>query len=114
MTTLTTSQITRIAKLQLAAMGFYCWRHNQVAVRGRKFVGEPGCSDILGYHRKTGQFLACEVKGPGDSLSDDQEEFLLKVADAGGKAVVACEGDGGNAELVEIRKYLEINKRKIK
>jgi hypothetical protein len=53
----------------------------------------PGISDILGFNRKTGLFMACEVKSGKDELSDDQEQFLEEVKQAGGIALVVRNND---------------------
>lgn len=50
-----------------------------------------GASDVLGFYRKTGQFLAIEIKGKGDKLSIEQQQFLKEVAAAGLAFVVAEE-----------------------
>lgn len=47
-----------------------------------------GCADILGQLR-TGEFLAIEVKRPGEKLRPEQAEFLEQVKAAGGLAVCA-------------------------
>lgn len=108
---LTASQITKIAKIILSQRCVYSWRHNQIRVPGRAFIGEPGCSDLLGFNIKTGVFVACEVKTVDDGLSDDQKDFLQKVKNAGGIAVIACEDAGGNVVLVDIYEYLIKNNR---
>ena len=50
-----------------------------------------GASDVLGFVRKTGQFLSIEIKGKGDKLSIEQQQFLKEVATAGLAFVVAEE-----------------------
>jgi hypothetical protein len=70
-----------------------CWaqRLNTGATRvGRRFVrfGFPGCPDVLG-QLQDGRPLAVEVKGPRVRLRPDQKVVLIRVADAGGVAVVA-------------------------
>ena len=47
-----------------------------------------GKPDIIGFHRETGRFLACEIKKGGDRLSEHQVEFLAAVVKAGGVTVV--------------------------
>lgn len=103
---LTASQITTIAKVMLVQRDIYCWRHNQVPVKGRAFVGELGCSDLIGMNVKTGQFTACEVKTKTDRMSEDQKRFLKMTKDYGGIALVAVETKGGNVELLDIGEYL--------
>lgn len=103
---LTSSTITKIAKLMLTQRGVSCWRQNQIPVKGRTFIGEPGQSDLIGITKATGLFVACEVKAIGDKLSDDQKVFLRKIKDANGIALIAFEGRGGNVEMVDYDEYL--------
>jgi len=91
---MTTSAITKEAISRLSALGYKVWRNNNIAVRGRKFIGEYGVSDVLGYKLQGGTSLFCEVKGPGDTLSDDQKAFLWDAHNAGCFALVAHEVDG--------------------
>lgn len=85
-----TKQTLRI--LDLA--GFKVWRQNNAAVydatKGiyRRGSATPGISDIIGFHRKTGQFIAVEIKTGKDRLSDEQRNFLSDVEKAGGVAFV--------------------------
>ena len=102
---LTSSDITKIARLMLHQRGVYCWRQNQIPVKGRRFVGEPGQSDLIGFNKYTGQFVACEVKAKGDALSDSQRDFLKMVKAAKGIAVIACERLG-RVQMVDIEDYL--------
>lgn len=46
---------------------------------------QPGCSDLLVCLR--GAFIACEVKRPGETLTEKQAGFLDRVRRAGGLAV---------------------------
>jgi len=108
MKNLTSSDITKLAKIILRNRGVYAWRHNQLAVKGRKFIGEPGCSDLIGYHIVAGTFAACEVKAKGDVLSEDQKAFLKKVEDAGGIALIAFEDRSGNVSVVNWEAYLKM------
>lgn len=52
-------------------------------------TGKP---DVMGFHRVTGQFLACEIKVGADRLRPEQEAFLIAVRDAGGLALVVKHG----------------------
>ncbi len=47
-----------------------------------------GISDIIGFHRHTGRFIACEIKAGKDKLSVEQEQFLSDVKQAGGVGIV--------------------------
>ena len=48
-----------------------------------------GSSDIVGIHKKTGRFIAIEVKSKRGVLSKEQEQFINAVRNAGGIAGVA-------------------------
>lgn len=67
------------------------WRQNNLAVRGRKFIGKPGLSDCLGFHRLTGKIALCEIKTIGDVFSKDQIKLLTQVHEAGGVALIAIQ-----------------------
>ncbi|GGG34028.1 VRR-NUC domain-containing protein [Hymenobacter glacieicola] len=90
-----TNSLTKSIITLLKLEGCTCWRQNNGAVYDANIGGyragsvTPGISDILGYHRATGRFLAVEVKTGRDKLSPEQEQFLQEVRRAGG---FACEG----------------------
>jgi hypothetical protein len=48
-----------------------------------------GSSDLIGWHNKTGKFVAIEVKKPREKLREDQKNFLDRVKASGGIAGVA-------------------------
>src|SRR5262245_16172162 len=94
--------------------GIYCWRQNQGAIplrngSFRRFVGLKGVSDILGILPQTavldgrevtfGVFLAVEVKQPGERPRPEQAEFLRRVEELGGVAIVAHGVDELEREL---------------
>lgn len=93
------NKINADVKKEMTLRGVRCWRNSQVRVPGRNFTGETGGSDVIGFtttplrlFNKTfpdGVFFACEGKGPGDHLSEDQKDFLNAVRCAGGVALVA-------------------------
>lgn len=85
---MTANDLTKQALMVLRLKGFHVWRQNNIAVRGRKNSVTPGISDILGFHKLTGRFLACEIKAGEDRLSKEQIEFLQNVKDAGGVSLV--------------------------
>jgi hypothetical protein len=58
---MTTAQITKAALKELDLRGAEVWRNNNLAVRGRTFVGRKGVPDIIGFVRATGVFVLCEV-----------------------------------------------------
>ncbi len=97
--TLTTGEITQAAIEHFTAMGFKCWRNNQIPQRGRKFRGLAGVSDIIGFNTSTsgnGEFFACEVKNTGDTLSAEQKDFLITLNMCGGYGYLAePDGQGG-------------------
>lgn len=70
------SEITEYAIKVLTLLGYKVWRSNNLAVKGRKFIGQKGVADISGYKRFTGVRLECEVKKIGDTLRQDQIDFL--------------------------------------
>lgn len=86
--------LTRQALRVLSLKGYECWRQNNGGVYDpvkkvfRRNSSTPGVSDILGYHRQTGQFLACEIKAGKDVLSSEQVRFLEGVRSSGGVALV--------------------------
>lgn len=87
----TASEITQTAIKILSLNGFEVWRNNNLAVKGRKFIGRKGVADITGYEKHTGKRLECEVKAGNDILSKDQHEFLSDVALHGGYALIATQ-----------------------
>jgi hypothetical protein len=96
----TTGQLTSYAIKVFRQQGYFCWRENTGGVwdaAREAYRKAPdsltGKSDILGFHRVTGRFLACEIKVGKDRLSAGQEEFLLAVKAAGGLALVVRHGD---------------------
>jgi hypothetical protein len=100
---MTTNEITKAAIKELDRRNVEAWRQNQIPVRGRRFIGKKGQSDIIGYHRITSSFVAVEVKGPGDYLKPDQIEFLNGVRKAGAQALIATLDEKGKFIL---REYL--------
>jgi len=91
---LTANQLTKAALKYFNAKGYECWRQNNAAVYDAKRNSfransvKKGVSDIIGYHRRTGQFLAVEIKIGKDKLSTEQEMFLKSVERSGGLAMV--------------------------
>jgi hypothetical protein len=77
------------------------WVQNNLAVRGRKFIGKRGQSDLIGFRNKDCVMVACEVKTINDRLSPDQIKFLNDVKAAGGLAYIACQAPTGQVELKE-------------
>lgn len=54
-----------------------------------KYGLAKGSSDLIGWHNKTGQFVAIEVKMPGRKATKEQQSFIDAVKRAGGIAFVA-------------------------
>lgn len=87
---MSTNALTKHALRILDMKGFDVWRQNNAAIydpkiqKFRKNSATPGISDIIGFHKKTGQFIACEIKTGKDKLSSEQELFLKRVNRAGG------------------------------
>jgi len=75
---MTTNELTKAALNYLDAVGWkdYMWRQNNLAVKGRKFIGKKGVPDLIGIHRKTGGFLAMEIKAGKDKASKEQITFI--------------------------------------
>jgi hypothetical protein len=96
---LTKAHIRDSAIKELTWRGYNCWRQNNIAVRGRSFIGRLGVSDVIGI-AKDGRWVACEIKTLDDRLSPDQIKFLNDVKKAGGIALIACQV-GNHVELKE-------------
>jgi hypothetical protein len=99
----TESDIVAACLQYLQLRGLFAWRQNQGAIplpNGgfRRFVGLKGVSDILGILPQDvtvdgqvvrfGNFLAVEVKKPGEKPRREQREFLETVKQLGGIALV--------------------------
>lgn len=86
--------LTKNSLRVLSLKGYHVWRQNNGGVfdpklkRFRANSSTPGISDIIGFHKKTGRFIACEIKAGKDRLSDEQKEFLKNVNNAGGIGMV--------------------------
>jgi hypothetical protein len=82
------SELTKIMLEYLKDNGNEVWRNNNLAVRGRAFIGRKGVPDIIGYSKKYGHFVCCEIKAIGDRMSQDQMVFLEELSMAGGTAML--------------------------
>lgn len=98
--TLAKAVIRASAIKELTWRGHDVWINNNLSVKGRKFIGRRGVSDVIGI-TKDGRWVACEIKTLNDRLSPDQIDFLNDVKKAGGEAYVACQGNNGQIELRE-------------
>ena len=97
---LSKAQIRASAIKMLTWSGYTVWVQNNLAVRGRKFIGKRGQADVMGFRNKDGVIVACEIKTLNDRLSDDQIDFLNDVKKAGGLAYLAIQS-GTQVELRE-------------
>jgi Holliday junction resolvase len=82
------SELTKMMLDYLKDNGNEVWRNNNLAVRGRAFIGRRGVPDIIGYNKKYGYFVAVEVKAIGDRASTNQLLFLEQLSMAGGCAML--------------------------
>lgn len=73
---MTANELTKEAIKQLNKNGAFVWRNNNLAVKGRTFIGLKGVPDIVGFHTHTGVAVYCETKAIGDKLSEYQKSFL--------------------------------------
>ena len=85
---LSASNLTKMMLDFLKDGGNEVWRNNNLAVRGRAFIGRKGVPDIIGYNKKYGYFVCVEIKAIADRMSSDQMMFLDDVGNAGGTAMI--------------------------
>ena len=91
---ITTAGLTNATLRVLTLNGFTAWRNNNIptfdAKRNiyRANTTKKGISDIIGFQRSTGRFLAVEIKNGKDKLSAEQKVFLGDVKNGGGIAMV--------------------------
>lgn len=88
---LSKAHIRATAIKMLTWSGFTVWVQNNLAVRGRKFIGKRGQADVMGFRNKDGVIVAVEIKTLNDRLSPDQITFLNDVKKAGGVAYIATQ-----------------------
>lgn len=98
-----TSELTKFAISKLTTMNYFVWRQNQVPVKGRRFIGMKGLSDIQGYCKATGKAVYCEVKSKGDKLREEQINFLNWSTQAGCHTYL-CKEENETALLMEWKK----------
>jgi hypothetical protein len=73
-------------------LGGVAWRSNTGALSiGKRFVrfGRVGSGDVIGFIPPNARFISIEIKTQNDDTSAEQEEFLLRVREAGGIAFIA-------------------------
>lgn len=88
---LTASELTKFMLDYLKERGHEVWRNNNLAVKGRTFIGKKGVPDIIGYDKKHGQFTVCEIKKLGDRISPDQLSFLHNLGMCGGLSMLCSQ-----------------------
>jgi hypothetical protein len=98
-TPLTKAHIRAKAIKELTWRGYDVWINNNLAVKGRKFIGRRGVPDIIGI-TKDGRWVVAEVKTLNDTLSPDQILFLNDIKKAGGEAYLAVQ-EGNQVALKE-------------
>ena len=98
---MTASDLTKMMIDYLKGRGKDVWRNNNLAVKGRSFIGRKGVPDVIGYSKKYGQFIACEVKAIGDRVSPEQMSFLVNLAMANGIAMI-CQQIRDESIIVKI------------
>lgn len=103
---LTASEITKDTLQILESRNCYPWRQVNTSVRNRKGIVKKGVSDVLFFNLSTCLFGACEVKKIGDTLRTEQIEFLIRVHEAGGMALVATQVRD-RTELIPFTIYYE-------
>jgi hypothetical protein len=84
---ITANTLTQQALTVLKLNGWVVWRNNNLAVKGRAFIGRVGVPDIIGFNKKDGRFIAVEIKVGRDKLSPEQKLFLEYVNKAGGVGI---------------------------
>jgi len=86
----------------LNASGFIAWRQNNLAIKGRQFIGKKGVPDIIGFNRKSGIFVGVEIKIGGDTLSPEQKQMQSEMISAGCVHIVAKDFE---SFLLQIKQY---------
>ena len=102
----TASELTEYAMHQLTMMGFTVWRQNNLAVRGRKFIGKKGVPDIIGYDSE-GCAVWCEVKTINDKISEHQIDFLTDAMYAGCRSFICMQDKEGVVKLMNWHTFVE-------
>jgi len=91
---MTANELTKEAIQTLNKNGCFVWRNNNLAVRGRTFIGLKGVPDVVGFHTKSGVAVYCEIKAIGDKLSSYQISFLNLAKTANCFCYIATEENG--------------------
>ena len=102
----TASELTEYALHQLTMMGFTAWRQNNLAVRGRKFIGKKGMPDIIGYDSE-GCAVWCEVKTINDKISEHQIDFMTDAMHAGCRVLICMQDKELMVKLISWRHFVD-------
>jgi len=71
----------------LSRSGYLAWKNHNIGIKGRTIGYLKGLPDIFAL--KNGRFFVIEVKGKGDKLSIEQENWIAKMTYYGAVAIVA-------------------------
>jgi hypothetical protein len=106
----TANQTTKAVIALLSGIGYIVWRNNTTGIWDakkqvfRKHHGRVGIPDVIGYQKKTGRFIAVEIKAGKDKLSPEQDFFIKEVNRFGGIAMVVRSVDDLLEQLQTIKK----------
>jgi hypothetical protein len=107
MTYKTASDLTKMMLEYLKEKGNVVWRNNNLAVKGRGFIGKKGVGDIIGYSKKYGQFISLEIKTIADRMSADQFSFLTELGANNGLALLVHQVRDGDIIMTIFKDYEE-------
>ena len=96
---MTANELTKEAIKTLNKNSAFVWRNNNLAVKGRTFIGLKGVPDIVGFTNQ-GVAVYCETKAIGDKLSTYQIAFLNLAKASKCLCYIATE-ENGNLSLNE-------------
>ena len=85
----------------LALKNIFCWRANNISVKGRSFNGLKGVPDIICI-LNGGGFLGIEVKSLKGKRSDVQKTFELNCVERGGLYLLVRSIDDCNIQLKKL------------
>ena len=102
----TASELTNHALHELTIRGFTVWRQNNLAVRGRKFIGKKGMPDIIGYSLN-GRAIYCEVKTINDKISEHQIKFLTDAMLSECFAFICIQDKEGVVKMMNWQTFLD-------
>lgn len=91
---MSTNALTKAVIDLFTLKGYKVWRQNTAGIYDEKKgvyrsgSATKGISDVIGFHKQTGKFVAIEIKTGKDKLSSFQQNFLNDVAQSGADAYV--------------------------